>query len=191
MTNALIVVDVQPTFCEGGELPVEGGNAVAEKIATFIEQNREKFDLLISTQDWHINPGTHFSSKPDYVDSWPVHGVAKTPNAHIHPALHGISFDYKIKKGQYEAAYSGFDGFTKQGKSLEEVLRGHSVESVVIVGIAESHCVAATALDAQRLGFETSVIEELTVPVTEELGSLARHSMQIFGVEYTSENEYV
>lgn len=184
MTNALIVVDVQPTFCEGGELPVEGGNAVAEKIAEFISENRDQFDLLISTQDWHINPGTHFSDEPDYVDTWPVHGVAKTENAHLHPALHNISFDFKIKKGQYQAAYSGFDGFTKQGKSLEDVLRAHAVESVVIVGIAESHCVAATALDAKRLGFDTEVIEELTVPVTKELGELARHSMETFGIRY-------
>lgn len=188
MTNALIVVDVQPTFCEDGELAVTGGNDVAHAIAGFIETNREKFDLVVSTQDWHINPGTHFSDQPDFIDSWPVHAVAKTVNARLHPALHKVKFDYKIKKGQYEAAYSGFDGKTKNGFSLEAILKNHHVDRVYVVGIAESHCVAATAIDAKRLGFETFVIQELTVPVSKELGELARHSMLIFGVEYVSQD---
>ena len=73
--RALIVVDVQPTFCEGGALAVAGGNAVAERIATHLASHREDYDLVVTTQDWHIDPGEHFSSEPDFIDTWPVHGV--------------------------------------------------------------------------------------------------------------------
>src|SRR5699024_8488525 len=101
--RALIVVDVQPTFCEGGALGVEGGNAVAERIAEFVGSHRGDYDLVVTTQDWHIDPGDHFSDTPDFVDSWPPHGVAGTPEAELHPALAGLDADHGIKKGQYEA----------------------------------------------------------------------------------------
>ena len=73
--RALVVVDVQPTFCEGGALPVEGGNAVARDIALYIADHRARYDLVVTTQDWHVDPGAHFSDEPDYVDTWPPHGV--------------------------------------------------------------------------------------------------------------------
>ena len=184
MTKALIVVDVQPTFCEGGELAVEGGNAVAQKIAGFIKKSGDQFDFIISSQDWHIDPGDHFSDEPDFVDSWPPHGVAGSDNANIHPALDSVYFDYQIKKGQYAAAYSAFDGKTEGSQSLQAILEWVDVEKVYVVGIAESHCVAATALDANRLGYETFVIGDLTVPVTPELGELARQSMEATGIWY-------
>src|SRR5699024_6859793 len=116
--RALIVVDVQPTFCEGGALGVEGGNAVAERIAEFVGSHRGDYDLVVTTQDWHIDPGDHFSDTPDFVDSWPPHGVAGTPEAELHPALAGLDADHGIKKGQYEAAYSGFEGKDEDGNDL-------------------------------------------------------------------------
>ena len=87
MGKALIIVDVQPTFCEGGELGVEGGNAVAERIAKYVESHRGEYAYIATTQDWHIEPGTHWSDNPDYVDTWPVHGKAGTANAELHPAI--------------------------------------------------------------------------------------------------------
>ena len=87
MGKALIIVDVQPTFCEGGELGVEGGNAVAERIAEYVESHRGEYAYIATTQDWHIEPGTHWSDNPDYVDTWPVHGKAGTANAELHPAI--------------------------------------------------------------------------------------------------------
>ena len=76
--RALIVVDVQPTFCEGGALAVTGGNAVAERIAAYASTHRDDYALVVTTQDWHIDPGDHFSPDPDFIDTWPVHGVAGT-----------------------------------------------------------------------------------------------------------------
>ncbi|MDR1427266.1 MAG: isochorismatase family protein [Bifidobacteriaceae bacterium] len=180
--RALIVVDVQPTFCEGGELPVAGGNAVAAAIAAYARAHRDRYALIVTTQDWHIDPGEHFSPTPDFVDSWPPHGMAGSPNAAIHPALADLAPDCAVKKGQYAAAYSGFEGVDDDGTPLATVLSRAGVGSVDVVGIAESHCVAATALDAVDLGLATKVLTDLTVPVSPELGEAARARMAAAGV---------
>ncbi len=180
--TALIIVDVQPTFCEGGALGVEGGNAVAERIAEFAGLEAGRYDLVITTQDWHIEPGEHFSDEPDFVDTWPPHGVADTPEAEIHPALADVEVDHAIKKGQYEAAYSGFEGVDADGLSLAEILHREEISQVDIVGIAESHCVLRTALDAIDEGMRVRVFSDLTVPVSEDQGVAAREHMAAAGV---------
>lgn len=182
--RALIVVDVQPTFCEGGALAVEGGNAVAERIAAFAAANRDKYDLVITTQDWHIDPGEHFSANPDYVDTWPPHGVAGTSEAELHEALADLNPDASVKKGQHQAAYSGFEGKTEDGEDLAHILAEAGITAVDVVGIAESHCVKQTALDARREHLNTRVFADLTVPVSAELGAQARELMLEAGVEY-------
>ena len=101
MAKALIVVDVQPTFCEGGELGVQGGNAVAERIADYVNEHRSEYAYIATTQDWHIEPGTHWSEHPDFVDTWPVHGKAGTANAELHPAIAALNIEHHFKKGQY------------------------------------------------------------------------------------------
>ena len=106
MPRALIIVDVQPTFCEGGALPVTGGNAIAEAVAAYVDAHRDEYKLIVTTQDWHIDPGEHFSENPDFVDTWPPHGVAGTDEAELHPALANVKADVTVKKGQYKAAYS-------------------------------------------------------------------------------------
>jgi nicotinamidase/pyrazinamidase len=179
----LIIVDVQPTFCEGGELAVAGGNAVAERIAQFVEAHRGDYALIATTQDWHISPGEHFSTTPDYVDTWPPHGVAGSPNAELHPALDGLAADATIKKGQFAAAYSGFEGADEDGRKLADILRAAGVGTVDVVGLAESHCVAETAIDAVDAGFATRVLKDLTVPVSPETGAAARERMTAAGVE--------
>ena len=182
MPRALIIVDVQPTFCEGGALPVEGGNAVAQAVARFVDDHRGDYALIATTQDWHIDPGAHFSETPDFVDTWPPHGVAGTAEAELHPALTHVNADVTMKKGQYEAAYSGFEGTTEDGSTLEQALRDAGITDVDVVGLAESHCVASTAIDAAHAGFTTRVLSDLTVPVTEELGKAAREKMRAEGV---------
>lgn len=182
MKKALIVVDVQPTFCEGGALGVEGGNAVAQRIAEFIDAHRDDYHLLITTQDWHIEPGEHFSDNPDFVDTWPPHGVAGTAEAELHPALGDVQADHGIKKGQYEAAYSGFEGKDDEGQTLAEILHGSEISQVDVVGIAESHCVLQTSLDAVDEGMRVRVFSDLTVPVTEDQGVKAREHMAAAGV---------
>jgi nicotinamidase/pyrazinamidase len=180
--RALIVVDVQPTFCEGGELGVEGGNAVAQRIAAHARDHRDRYDLVVTTQDWHVDPGEHWSPAPDFVDTWPPHGIAGSANAELHPALADLAPDVSVKKGEYQAAYSGFEGVDVAGHALADLLREAGVEAVDVVGIAESHCVRATALDAHALGLDTRVLTDLTVPVTPELGAAAREELAAAGV---------
>lgn len=183
MKRALIIVDVQPTFCEGGALAVEGGNTVAEEIARFAVEHRDAYDFIVTTQDWHIDPGAHFSENPDFVDTWPPHGVAGTAEAELHPALAGVQADAAVKKGQFAAAYSGFEGMDSTGTSLAALLATAGVTAVDVVGIAESHCVKETALDAVREQLPTRVLTDLTVPVTPELGEAARERMVSAGVQ--------
>lgn len=198
MSKALIIVDVQPTFCEGGELGVEGGNAVAERIAEYVETHRNEYSYVATTQDWHVEPGRHWSDDPDYVDTWPVHGKAGTANAGLHPAIAVLGIGHHFKKGQYSPSYSGFEGLedntdripTREevaadltaGRTLANALESAGITRVDVVGLAESHCVKETALDARKLGYETHVIEELTEPVSEELGVDARRQMREAGV---------
>src|SRR5690625_4973200 len=182
--RALILVDVQPTFCEGGALAVAGGNAVAAAIAEYVTGHRDRYDLVVTTQDWHIDPGRHFATppeEPDYVDTWPRHGVADTAEAELHPALAQLAPDASVKKGQYDAGYSGFDGVDDEGRSLAQILEG--ITAVDVVGLAESHCVRATALDAVRAGMSARVLSDLTEPVSEELGIAAREELRAAGVE--------
>ncbi|MFC8599896.1 isochorismatase family protein [Isoptericola sp. NPDC057191] len=181
--RALIVVDVQPTFCEGGELAVDGGNQVAEDVAAYAAAHRDRYEIVVTTQDWHIDPGDHFSDHPDFVDSWPPHGIAGSPNAELHPALADLGPDVSVRKGQYAHGYSGFEGTDAEGRTLEQALRDAGIEAVDVVGLVESHCVKRTALDAVRLGLATRVLVDLTIPVSPEQGEQARAELTAAGVE--------
>jgi nicotinamidase/pyrazinamidase len=110
MSRALIIVDVQNDFCEGGSLAVEGGAALAGAISEYVDAHHGQFDHVVATQDWHIDPGAHFSDDPDFVDSWPKHCVAGTRGAELHPDLDTEYIQAYFRKGQYTAAYSGFEG---------------------------------------------------------------------------------
>ncbi|MGV9220421.1 isochorismatase family protein [Arcanobacterium canis] len=188
-TRALLIVDVQPTFTEGGALAVEGGNAVAERIADFVTEYADEYELIVTTQDWHIDPGKHFSSTPDFVDTWPPHGIAGSAEAELHETIASLPIDASIKKGEYDAVYSGFEGKDQDDRSLEQILRAADIQAVDVVGIAESHCVKETALDALRLGWPTRVFSDLTVPVSAELGASAREVMDEAGIEQISSGE--
>lgn len=187
MTRVLLIVDVQPTFCEGGELPVAGGNLVAERIADYVAGNRGEYALVVTSQDWHSDPGSHFAENPDFQHSWPPHGVVGTANAELHPslllALGDRGPDVAVKKGLYSAAYSAFEGHDAQGRPLVEVLRDAGVDAVDVCGIAESHCVRATALDALGSGLSVRLLTDLTVPVTPDSGAAARAAIQAAGGE--------
>jgi len=180
--RALIVVDVQPTFCEGGELAVDGGNQVAEDVSAYVSAHRDRYEIVVTTQDWHVDPGDHFSDHPDFVDSWPPHGIAGTPNAELHPALSDLQPDVSVRKGQYAHGYSGFEGIDGDGRTLEQALRDARVEAVDVVGLVESHCVKRTALDAVGLGLDTRVLTDLTIPVSPEQGEQARAELAAAGV---------
>ena len=184
--RALIVTDVQPAFCEGGSLAVAGGNEVAEAIATYARTHRDRYDLVVTTQDWHIDPGEHFAKPPavpDFVTTWPPHAIAGTAEAELHPALAGLHPDARVKKGGYVAAYSGFEGVDGDSRSLRVILATAGITDVDVVGLAESHCVRATAIDALRLGFGARVLTDLTAPVSAEQGATARAAMALAGAD--------
>lgn len=162
--KTLIVVDVQYDFCEGGSLAVEGGADVAQRAADLIASGR--YDTVLATRDHHIDPGAHFSATPDFVDSWPPHCVVGTAGEHFHPPLTEAMFDAVFLKGEYEAAYSGFEGETSDGVKLADWLRDHGIEAVDVCGIATDYCVRATALDSAREGFATHVLMGLTAAVS-------------------------
>ena len=167
MGKALIIVDVQNDFCEGGSLAVAGGASTAEGITAFVRKSDRSYDLIIATRDSHIDPGTHFSPTPDYVDSWPEHCKVGTTGQHLHPNL-DVPLDAVVDKGYYSACYSGFEGVDSWGRSLHDLLTCHKITDVDIVGIATDYCVKQTALDAQHHGYTTCVLVNLTAAVHPE-----------------------
>jgi nicotinamidase/pyrazinamidase len=182
MTRALLVVDVQNDFCEGGSLAVIGGAAVARAISDRLDIG--DYDHAVATRDHHVDPGGHFSKAPDYIDTWPAHCVAGTSGAELHPDLDRTNLELVFDKGEYAAAYSGFEGITDQdGRPLLDWLRAHHIDSVEIVGIATDHCVRATALDAVAGGLTTVVRLDLTAGVARTTVDLALEQMRQAGAE--------
>jgi nicotinamidase/pyrazinamidase len=208
MATALLIVDVQNDFCEGGALAVEGGAAVAAGISELLEAGAS-FDFVAATQDWHIDPGTHFSATPDYVSSWPVHCVAGSRGAELHPDLDSEAIDAFFRKGQYDNGYSGFEGVLAPddevptgerilaGSSaaeddegpltgamgLDEWLRERDVDTLTVVGLATDHCVRATVLDALQAGYAATIRTDLVAGVHPAASERAMAEMAEAGAE--------
>ena len=187
MTRALIIVDVQNDFCEGGSLAVAGGAAVAAGVSQAIEQGGDRWDHVVATKDWHIDPGNHFSDHPNYLDTWPAHCVVGSGGADFHPALHTERVEAVFHKGEHKAAYSGFEGHSDAGETLAGWLRERGVTEVDVVGIATDHCVRATALDAKAEGFATTVLLDLTAGVAAGTTTAALAEFRTASVETIGE----
>jgi nicotinamidase/pyrazinamidase len=187
MAKALIVVDVQNDFCEGGSLAVAGGADVAFRIGRLLhvwqeaEPSEQAYDVIVATQDHHVSPGDHFSDRPDFERSWPPHCVAGTDGAAFHPNLDPQPFHAIFKKGERAAAYSGFEGKAEDGRALADWLRAHDVTSVDVCGIATDYCVRATALDAIANGFATTVLTNLIAGVAPDSSDAALRELQAAG----------
>jgi nicotinamidase/pyrazinamidase len=181
--RALIVVDVQNDFCEGGSLAVPGGAFVARSISGRLATGAGQYAHIVASQDHHINPGGHFSAHPDFVDSWPPHCVAGSPGAEFHPDLDAGRVEAVFRKGEHAAAYSAFEGTDDHGTPLADWLRQRGVTDVDIVGIATDHCVRATAGDAARAGFGTRVLLGLTAGVAPDSTARALTEMRDADVE--------
>jgi nicotinamidase/pyrazinamidase len=189
MRRALIVVDVQNDFCEGGSLAVAGGADVAAAITELIGQSTPGYRHVVATRDCHLAPGDHFSDRPNFRTSWPAHCVAGTEGVGFHPnfapAVASGAIEAVFDKGAYAAAYSGFEGVDENGVPLVDWLRHRGVTEVDVVGIATDHCVRATALDAAREGFTTQVLLDLTAGVAEATTAQAQVELREAGVQLT------
>ena len=203
MRRALLIVDDQPTFCEGGGLPVEGGNAVSERIAGFVSARAGDYDEVVASQDWHIDPGDHWApegTEPDFRTTWTRHGQAGTAEADLHPALRAVldgdgpQLTALVRKGMYAAAYSAFDGVVVDdpdalepaGPPLAEWLRSRDVTDVDVLGIATDHCVRASALDAVTAGLRVRLLADLATGVAPDTTAAALDEMAAAGVEVTT-----
>lgn len=185
--RALVIVDVQNDFCEGGSLAVAGGAALAGAISSRLA-GAHGYDHVVATKDFHIDPGAHFSADPDYRTSWPPHCVADTAGAEFHPDLATGAIEAVFCKGAYTAAYSGFEGSDDAGTPLEEWLRRRGVTALDVVGIATDHCVRATAQDAVRAGFDTRVLLDLTAGVAAESTAEAISALRSGAVEIVADS---
>lgn len=187
MPKALLVIDVQNDFCEGGALAVSGGAAVAKKISDYLAT--ADYEVVIASRDWHDSEGTnsgHFAAEgtePNYVTTWPVHCVANTPGANYHPNLDTGKIDVDIYKGQGQNGYSIFEGVTENGEKFEELMRSKAITQVDVVGIATDHCVFASAMDAKKAGLDVRVISSLTAGVSQDSTEAAIDRLIDNGIE--------
>jgi nicotinamidase/pyrazinamidase len=180
--RALIIVDVQNDFCEGGSLAVTGGAALAGAISDYLA-GEPGYQHVVATKDFHIDPGDHFSDQPDYSSSWPPHCIVGSPGADFRPDLDTSSIEAVFRKGAYDAGYSGFDGVDENGTPLLEWLQQREVDEVDIVGIATDHCVRRTAEDAVHAGLATRVLLDLTAAVAAGSAAEAVTEMRAASIE--------
>ena len=191
--DALLIVDFQNDFCPGGALPVAEGDRIAGPVNALLDS----FDLVVATRDWH--PPDHGSFVGVEVDAdkwrgadppsiWPVHCVQGTDGAELHPALDRAKIDVVIDKGQ-DPNSQGYSGF--QDTTLAELLRERGVERLFVTGLATDYCVKNTVLDARRLGFEVTVVEDAVRGVDVEPGDSERalEEMEGAGAELATSAE--
>jgi nicotinamidase/pyrazinamidase len=180
--RALIIVDVQNDFCEGGSLGIAGGTAVVREINEYVAAHRD-YAHVVATKDYHIEPGEHFSEHPDYRVSWPRHCEVGTPGVDFHPEFDDSAIEAVFMKGHYSAAYSAFESVDDAGTPLPDWLRQRGVEEIDIAGLATDYCVLATATDAVNAGFAARVLLDLTAGVAQESTDKAVEDMRAAGVE--------
>lgn len=189
MSKALLIIDVQNDFCEGGALACQGGAAVATGITEYLRASKDQYNKVIASRDWHTpnHPnGGHFpmdGSDPDYVKTWPLHCIAETSGAEYHSNLDERLIDIHIKKGQEANGYSIFDGVDETGKNFAEVLTEEGITEVDVVGIATDYCVRASSLDAAKHGLSVRVISSLTAGVDQKSTEQAIDEMIDAGVK--------
>lgn len=186
--RALVLVDIQVDFAEGGSLAVDGGAAVASRATERVladvaaPAGERRYDVVVATADWHHDPGDHWAApgtEPDFVHSWPVHCRVGTPGADFHPGLGPAlpHVDEVFRKGWDAAAYSGFEGRAAGegggagdaagdgAELLADWLRARGITDLDVCGIATDYCVRATVLDARREGFAVAVLHDTVAGV--------------------------
>jgi nicotinamidase/pyrazinamidase len=184
--SALILVDIQNDFCPGGALAVEEGDQIVEVVNRLMP----RFPLVISTQDWH--PANHISFKAQG-GPWPPHCVQGTRGAELHPALNTEAIGNCLRKASSPGKddYSEFEGKDEQGRSLDQVLKGHNVNRIFVAGLATDYCVLATVLDGLKLGFEVFPVADAmrAVNVEPEDGAKALRQMSEAGAQLVTSDQ--
>ncbi len=187
MSKALLIVDVQNDFCEGGSLAVSGGAAVAERITNYLTAHASEYDLVLASRDWHDadnNNGGHFADEgqaPDFANTWPAHCVSGTNGAEYHPNLDASLINVHLEKGMGKPSYSAFEGVTRDGKSIADVLASAGVDQLDVAGIATDYCVLASSLDARKAGFAVTVLTEMCAGISAESTDSAIAQMKAAG----------
>jgi nicotinamidase/pyrazinamidase len=185
--RALVIVDVQNDFCEGGSLAVTGGAATARAITRYLAGQGSGYPHVVASRDYHVDPGSHFSADPDFSHSWPPHCVVGTRGAQFHPGFDASRAEAVFSKGAHEAAYSAFEAADEAGTPLADWLRERGVDALDVAGIATDYCVRATALDAARAGFATRVLLGLTAGVDPVTTAAALGELRAAGVGLAGE----
>ncbi|KDA06148.1 amidase [Microbacterium sp. CH12i] len=186
MTRALLIVDVQNDFTEGGALAVEGGDAVASAVSAHLAAHSADYNVIAASRDWHdadSDNGGHFAEEPDFVDTWPAHCVAGTEGGEYDPLLVTDAVTHHVRKGQGVPAYSMFEGVTDDGATVAAVLSERGVLTADVVGIATDHCVRATALDAIAHGVRVRILTDLIAGVGAEPSEAALAELAHAGAE--------
>ncbi|HKT57954.1 MAG TPA: isochorismatase family protein [Microbacterium sp.] len=189
MSKALLIVDVQNDFTEGGALAVDGGDAVAEAITRLLAEHAAEYRMIVASRDWHDagnDNGGHFSETPDFVASWPVHCVAGTPGAEYDPLLVTDAVTHHVKKGQGKPAYSMFEGTTDAGETVAQLLDEAGVTDVDVVGLATDYCVRASALDAIEHGRHVRVLTSCVAGVAADSSDAALAELAHAGAELSA-----
>jgi nicotinamidase/pyrazinamidase len=187
MRNALLVVDVQVDFVEGGSLGVPGGLQVAAMIARHVRHFRSEYHFVVASRDYHESAPDHISDTPDFINTWPPHCMVGTPGAAFVPTIQNLVREKYIHevvtKGRNAAAYSAFDGLDKRGHPLLEVLKEQRVDHIDVCGIATDYCVRASALDARKNQYQVRVLVNLCAAVNEATGLQALEEMRAAGCQ--------
>jgi nicotinamidase/pyrazinamidase len=187
MRNALLAVDIQSDFVQGGSLPVPNGLQVAAQVARHIRHFKTEYQFVVASRDYHEDPRGHFSATPDYVNTWPPHCVIGTPGAAFVPPIQNLVREKLVQvvvsKGRHEAAYSAFDAVDSRGHYLLDVLREQRIDHIDVCGIATDYCVRASALDARKNAFQVRVLVNLCAAVTEATGLQALEELKAAGCQ--------
>jgi nicotinamidase/pyrazinamidase len=191
--DALLIVDFQNDFTPGGALAVPEGDVISGPIDELLDA----FELVLATRDWH--PADHGSFVGVEVDPerwrgadppsiWPAHCVQGTEGAELHPSLDRARVDVVIDKGQ-DPNSQGYSGF--QDSELAQILRERGVDRLFVAGLATDYCVKNTVLDARKLGFDVTVVEDAVrgVEVTPGDSERAVEAMRAAGADFAPASE--
>jgi nicotinamidase/pyrazinamidase len=178
--KALLIVDLQKDFCPGGSLAVAGGDLIVPYVNDLIKQFKDRKELVLASKDFHPEKTKHFR---DQGGLWPPHCIAGTPGAGFHDDLNVSAIDKIFFKGQdnTDTGYSAFEATP----NLDDYLKKHGVDSLLVVGLATDYCVSATVFNASMNGYKVSVDTKgiAAVNLKPKDGQKALEEMRTMGVE--------